>query len=125
MADKSNAHLERALFDDVVTDATWTKLGYSISARLRAIRELRGMTQRRLATVAGVSRTVVSNLERNVHTGERPSDPTISTVYRLAFALGVPPSMLLPGSDVDLGQVSWEQFDQVPLADLINSVGPD
>ncbi|WP_257997285.1 helix-turn-helix domain-containing protein [Corynebacterium tuscaniense] len=110
----------RETFDEVVSDSRWASLGFSMSERLRAIRELRGLSQKRLATVAGLSRTVVSNLERNQHTGARSSDPTLSTVYRLAYALRVPPAMLLPGVVEELGDVCWERFEPVSMAEMLN-----
>ncbi|KAA8738409.1 helix-turn-helix domain-containing protein [Corynebacterium tuscaniense] len=115
----------RETFDEVVSDARWASLGFSMSERLRAIRELRGLSQMRLATVAGLSRTVVSNLERNQHTGARPSDPTLSTVYRLAYALRVPPAMLLPGAVNELGEICWENFEPVSMTEMLNASTAD
>ncbi|MCZ9293950.1 helix-turn-helix domain-containing protein [Corynebacterium meitnerae] len=124
MSESIDPYVERASgresFDEAVGDARWASLGFSMSERLRAIRELRGLSQKRLATVAGLSRTVVSNLERNQHTGSRSSDPTLSTVYRLAYALRVPPAMLLPGVVDELGDVCWERFEPVSLVEMLN-----
>ena len=58
--------------------------------RLRAIREARFMTQGELAAKAGLTNATVSRLER----GRRR--PRLSTIRRLAEALGVPPSALAP-----------------------------
>jgi transcriptional regulator with XRE-family HTH domain len=60
----------------------------------RVLRERRlaaGLSQEKLALEADVDRTFVSLLER----GGR--QPTLSTLWRLAGALGVPPSELLAG----------------------------
>ena len=66
MSESIDPYVERASgresFDEAVGDARWASLGFSMSERLRTIRELRGLSQKRLATVAGLSRTVVSNL---------------------------------------------------------------
>lgn len=75
----------------------WGSYGHAMAWRLRAVRRARGMSQHRLAELAGVSRNVISNLERNENAGRKPSDPQLSTVYRLAQALAVPPAALLPG----------------------------
>ena len=75
---------------------------------------MRGLTQARLAELAGVSRSLVSNLERNDYNGDRAADPTLSTVYRLAGALHVPPAALLPGA----GQVVDHPFTGSDAADL-------
>ncbi|AIT60404.1 XRE family transcriptional regulator [Corynebacterium doosanense CAU 212 = DSM 45436] len=77
--------------------AHWGSYGHTMARRLRAVRTARGMSQTRLAELAGVSRNVISNLERNENAGRKPSDPQLSTVYRLAQALAVPPAALLPG----------------------------
>lgn len=85
--------------------AYWASYGHSMASRLRAIRALRGLSQARLAELAGVSRNVISNLERNENAGRKPSDPQLSTVYRLAQALDVPPAVLLPAVGVKVLQV--------------------
>lgn len=59
---------------------------------------MRGLSQGRLASLAGVSRNVVSNLERNENSARRCADPVLSTVYKLARALCVPPVVLLPAA---------------------------
>lgn len=58
--------------------------------RLREIRTAKGISQEALADVAGLHRTYVSSVER----GER--NVTISTIQKLAGALGVPMSKLMP-----------------------------
>jgi transcriptional regulator with XRE-family HTH domain len=61
------------------------------AARLRRLMRRRGVTRYRLAQLTGLSREGVSKLE-----GGR-SDPRLSTLLRVAAALGVPPRALLPG----------------------------
>jgi transcriptional regulator with XRE-family HTH domain len=63
----------------------------AIGANLRALRQAAGLTQEQLAHASGVHMTEVSRIEA----GKR--DPRISTLLRLARALGAPPSGLLRG----------------------------
>jgi transcriptional regulator with XRE-family HTH domain len=61
---------------------------------LRAARRRAGLSQERLSALARLHRTEISLLER----GER--DPRLSTVFRLAEALGVAAtSLLAPGDE--------------------------
>ena len=71
---------------------------------------MRGLSQVRLAELAGVSRSLVSNLERNQYNDDRSADPTISTIYRLAYALRVPPAILLPAAGQEVTEVCWEKL---------------
>jgi transcriptional regulator with XRE-family HTH domain len=56
---------------------------------LRELRKHRGLTQEALAFDAGLHRTAIGLLER----GQRV--PSLSTLYKLAGPLGVPPSAIL------------------------------
>jgi transcriptional regulator with XRE-family HTH domain len=58
---------------------------------LRTARIKRGFSQEDLEDATGVHRTEVSRLERAVR------EPRLSTIVRLARALGVPPKKLLDG----------------------------
>ena len=58
--------------------------------RLREVREKRGISQERLAGIAGLHRTYVSLIER----GER--NVTIETIEKLATALDVEMATLMP-----------------------------
>jgi transcriptional regulator with XRE-family HTH domain len=60
-----------------------------MAARLKALRARRGMTQEQLAAKSGVGRSHLARLE----TGRQ--DPTLSTLERLARALGVKVGRLL------------------------------
>jgi transcriptional regulator with XRE-family HTH domain len=60
------------------------------SSRLRRLRESRGITSYRLAQLTGLSKQGAINLE------QAGADPKLSTVLRLAEALGVEPCELLP-----------------------------
>jgi transcriptional regulator with XRE-family HTH domain len=59
-------------------------------ANLRRLRRDKGISQEKLADLAGLHRTYVSSVER----GER--NVTLETVEKLAKALGVPMSKLMP-----------------------------
>lgn len=58
--------------------------------RLRVLRVARGMSQEDLAAAAGLHRTHISLIERNKRSAR------LETVERLAMALGVQPSELIP-----------------------------
>ena len=68
--------------------------------------------QEALAHEAGLHRNQVSNLER-ARSNREPfiSDPQLSTVYRLAVALNVPPAYLLPDINTLLPKQSPELTD--------------
>lgn len=74
----------------------WTSYGHALANNLRSLREMRGLSQARLAQLSGLSRNLISNLERN-ESGAKAADPVLSTVYKLAQILYVPPGVLLPG----------------------------
>ncbi|MCT1818677.1 helix-turn-helix domain-containing protein [Corynebacterium propinquum] len=76
----------------------WASFGHALANNLRALRKMRGLSQARLAQLSGLSRTVISNLERN-ESGAKACDPQLSTVYKLAQILYVPPGVLLPQAD--------------------------
>lgn len=57
--------------------------------KLKALRRKRGLTQAALAAKAGFTREYVARLETGRH------DPPISTLRRLAKALGVPVAKML------------------------------
>src|SRR5438128_10029274 len=60
-----------------------TNGGLELGARLRAIRQLRRLTLREVATAAGVSESFVSQLERG------RSSASVATLQRLAAAVGI------------------------------------
>ncbi|MBC3185933.1 helix-turn-helix transcriptional regulator [Corynebacterium sp. zg-331] len=75
----------------------WASYGHALACNLKELRIMRGLSQQDLSDLAGISRNQVSNLERNENTSAKSSDPVLSTVYKLARALQVPPAVLLPG----------------------------
>ncbi len=70
---------------------------------VKRLRLLKGSSQEQFATIAGVHRTYVSDIERGL------KSPTLWTVDKVATALGVTPSELLEGC----GTNGWR-----PLPDL-------
>jgi len=66
-----------------------SSINVRFGASLRKIRTGKGMSQERLADLAGLHRTYVSSVER----GER--NVTLQTVEKLTKALGVPMAKLM------------------------------
>jgi transcriptional regulator with XRE-family HTH domain len=60
------------------------------ATHLRRLREARGMSQYRVAKLSGMSKEGVSRLE------EPNADPKLSTLVKLAEALGLIPQELIP-----------------------------
>jgi transcriptional regulator with XRE-family HTH domain len=60
-----------------------------MAARLKALRERRGLSQEELAEAAGISRTYLARLETAKH------DPTLTVIEKLAKALKVKAADLL------------------------------
>ena len=54
---------------------TWPSYGRVFGARLRLLRNIRGITQQRLGEICGLSRNQISNLERNDNNARTPADP--------------------------------------------------
>ncbi|MER0097352.1 helix-turn-helix domain-containing protein [Corynebacterium marquesiae] len=85
----------------------WSSYGHGFSQQLRRVRKRRGISQQALAEISGVSRSQISNLERNENGVHAMADPQLSTVYKLALALEIPPTVLLPaGGDVVEGHLT-------------------
>jgi transcriptional regulator with XRE-family HTH domain len=61
----------------------------TIATNLRRYRATKGIAQEKLALVAGVDRTMVSKIEREL------TNPSIETLLKLANVLGVTVSALL------------------------------
>lgn len=100
----------------------WPTFGYSFSRRLRLIRNRRNLSQEQLAHRSGLHRNQVSNLERNISGAEGAADPHMSTVYRLARVLDVPPVMLIPDADAPVEKRSGETADELSWAVVEASV---
>ncbi len=67
----------------------------ALGSRLRALRSARGLALERLAELSGVSRSMVSDVERGAKT------PTVLVLDRLATALGTSIARLLDEPDRD------------------------
>jgi transcriptional regulator with XRE-family HTH domain len=63
---------------------------------LRSFRLSAGLTQEQLSLESGVQRNFISLIE----TGQ--NQPTVSTIFRLAFALSTPPSRLIAEAEKNL-----------------------
>jgi transcriptional regulator with XRE-family HTH domain len=68
----------------VQVEQQWPNTNLMFARRLRELRTECGVSQERLALVAGIHRTAVSKLERGT------SDPRLSTILRLAYGLHLP-----------------------------------
>ncbi|HSI60159.1 MAG TPA: XRE family transcriptional regulator [Ideonella sp.] len=64
-----------------------------VGETLAALRQARALSLDELSRQAGVSKSMLSQIERN------QANPTVAVVWRLANALGVPLAELLGGSD--------------------------
>lgn len=103
--------------DRVRGSLEWDTYAYSFGHRLATVRKERGYSQEKLALDSGMHRNQVSNLERGVSNREPGiSDPLLSTVYRLARALSVPPSYLLPDIDRAVQPRSPEQSSDAEVS---------
>lgn len=67
--------------------------GAGVGARIRALRESRGLSLSALAAEAGIGKGTLSELE----TGQR--NPTLDTLYAVATPLGVPMAALMDDHD--------------------------
>lgn len=74
----------------------WPSYGLVLGTKLVRLRKMRGLTQEQVADRAHLTRNTISLLERNENNHGGPADPVLSTIYRLAAALEVPPAVLLP-----------------------------
>ena len=93
------------------------ELGHQIGAKVKTIRGERGLSGRKLAAAAGVSQPFLSQLEAG------RTSVAIATLYRLAAALDVKPSDLLPasasGAQVEVLRAA--ELDQMPVSELPNA----
>ncbi|MDY5785506.1 helix-turn-helix transcriptional regulator [Corynebacterium sp.] len=110
---------------DVLPPSYWASYGFALAGRLRSLRAMRGLTQRRLAELSGVSRSLISNLERNHYNSSRSADPTLSTIYRIAHALHVPPAVLLPGGERIVAKRCRDVPTALPSLDVTWPAAPE
>lgn len=77
------------IYDPPLTMGDNKRLAQVFGCVLQELRQQRGLTQDRLAELANTERSHISSLER----AER--GPALSTIFRLADALGMPASQLI------------------------------
>jgi transcriptional regulator with XRE-family HTH domain len=80
-------------------------LSVNIGERLRELREARNISMRALATKSGLSANALSMIERG------KTSPSVSTLYKLADALGVSITAFF-GSDAERKQVVFLKGDE-------------
>jgi transcriptional regulator with XRE-family HTH domain/mannose-6-phosphate isomerase-like protein (cupin superfamily) len=85
--------------------------------RLKAIRSGEGMTLAELATSAGVSKSMLSRIERN------EAAPTVTTLQKIAVALDTPMARFLDEGDATDSIVPPEFGGGAPLSDADRALG--
>ena len=80
-------------------------LSVDVATRLRELREARGISMRTLATKSGLSANALSMIERG------KTSPSVSTLYKLADALGVSITAFF-GAETDKKQVVFIKPDE-------------
>ena len=93
------------------------ELGFKIGAKVKALRAERGLSGRKLAAAADVSQPFLSQLEAG------RTSVAIATLYRLATALDVKPSDLLPDppTDTRVDVLRASELNQMPVSELPNA----
>jgi transcriptional regulator with XRE-family HTH domain len=89
----------------------------TLGERIRNVRRRRGLTQRELATAAGVSESLVKKLEQGQIT-----DVRMETLHKIAVPLKVPTSHLVTGPEAD-DPVTPDRWDDV--RDALYRTAPD
>ena len=87
-------------------------ISVDVGTRLRELREAHNVSMRGLATASGLSANALSMIERG------KTSPSVSTLYKLADALGVPITAFF-GAETEKRQVIFIKSDQrvrVPFA---------
>jgi transcriptional regulator with XRE-family HTH domain len=96
----------------MVCVATDERIDSALGRVLREARRVRGLTLAQLAERAAVSQPHLSQMENG------KASPSISTLYRLAGALGIPPQDLLPPSEApELLVVRSGSVTPAPMSD--------
>ena len=87
-------------------------LSVNVGVRLRELREVRSISMRALATRSGLSANALSMIERG------RTSPSVSTLYKLADALGVPiTEFFAPGAEKqDVLLIKADARTRVPFA---------
>ncbi len=90
----------------IVTGSDADSLDQRLAARLQAEREQRGWSVAELAAKSGVSRAMISKIER----GE--ANPTASLLVKLAAAFGLPLSLLLARAEGEASRLARARDQQ-------------
>lgn len=80
-------------------------ISIDVGSRLRELRETKNISMRGLATASGLSANALSMIERG------KTSPSVSTLYKLADALGVPITAFFGGHE-DKRQVIFTRADE-------------
>ena len=80
-----------------------------LASRLRALRQAQGLTLEQLATRSGVSRSMISLIER------QETSPTAAVLHKLAQALGQSLSELFLDAERAADELPLSRLDQQPL----------
>lgn len=83
----------------------------SIGENIKRLRTKAGMTQKQLATVMGVTESLI----RTYESGRR--NPKLITVMRFANALGCLPADILPSLALDIINTDAETGEEMPLTE--------
>ncbi|MBO1269180.1 helix-turn-helix domain-containing protein [Arthrobacter cavernae] len=80
---------------DKVPDSDWDVVAVELAERLRTLRKHAGFTQEALSYAAGLDKNTVQNIER-ARNNKSLSNPTIQSLFKIAFALNIPVVEILP-----------------------------
>ena len=97
---KSSWQQRRGMSDEVAGD--WADYVRRLGVELNRARHAAGLSQERLAHMAGLTRYHYQQLEKGESRPSTPANPSLRNVMALAQALGVDWRELVPGSVPDL-----------------------
>ena len=84
-----------------------TKLELDVASRIQQERTFRKMSQMDLALEAGISQGYLAMVESH------QKIPTITTIFKIAKALGIEPATLFESTDVDKQQIKNQIIDLI------------
>lgn len=92
------------------------EIAKAIGVRVAGVRRHIGLTQRQVASAAGIQKNTVSMIERGMH------ELHASTLMQLAGALGVPETVLLVGLKWRPGESTFEISDVETCLHLLSEL---